>query len=116
MAKLIAPIAPFFSEALYGNLTRDQADTAASVHMADWPKARGEVIEQDLIDAMEVVLRISALGRTARTKAGVKIRQPLARLLVRVAQPSERAVVEKYKAIIQEELNINAIEFIARED
>lgn len=116
MAKLIAPIAPFFSESLYGNLTKDQTDAAASVHMADWPTARGGVVEQDLIDAMEVVLRISSLGRTARTKAGVKIRQPLARLLVRVAQPSERAVIEKYKAIIQEELNINAIEFIARED
>ncbi|MDP3901748.1 MAG: class I tRNA ligase family protein [bacterium] len=78
LAKLMAPFAPFFAEALY-----DAADKKTSVHLADWPKINKKLADKRLLSAMEEIRKLAALGLSAREKAGIKIRQPLTTLTIR---------------------------------
>jgi isoleucyl-tRNA synthetase len=107
---------PFLSESLYQNLVRSHdADAPASVHMSDWPKLRADRLDATLLDETGVVQRVVALGRSARNAARLKVRQPLARLLVRVPDAAAAAAVEHHQALIQDELNVKAVELIPRD-
>src|SRR5690606_29968526 len=79
VAKLIAPAAPFLSEALYRNLVADVLDDVPpSVHLATWPKHNPALIDRALIDEMRLVERLVSLGRAARESVKIGVRQPLA--------------------------------------
>jgi isoleucyl-tRNA synthetase len=114
--RLMAPFVPFLSEAMYQNLVRSH-DTAAppSVHMTTWPASRPERRDTELLAETAVVQRVVGLGRSARNASKLKVRQPLARLLVRV--PDERAAqaVQRHEALIRDELNIKTVELIPRD-
>ncbi len=112
--RLMAPFMPFLSESVYQNLVRgERDDVPESVHMTDWPAAAAELIDDDLIHGFDVVQRVVGLGRSARESSKVRVRQPLARLLIRVPDAKTRAAVEEHAAQIREELNIKQIEFLA---
>jgi isoleucyl-tRNA synthetase len=114
--RLMAPFIPFLSEAVYQNLVRSHDPAAASsVHMSSWPKSRPDWQDSTLLAETEVVQRVVGLGRSARNASKLKVRQPLSRLLVRVPDDFAANAVRRHEGLIREELNIKAIELIARD-
>ena len=115
LAHLMAPFMPFVSEAIYQNLARSPNRQAPeSVHLADYPVADPAAIDDELLQAMTVAQQVVSLGRAAREKAGVMVRQPLATMSVRVPSESLR-FVDSMRDIILEELNVRELR-IAGED
>ncbi|MHB0912113.1 MAG: isoleucine--tRNA ligase [Armatimonadota bacterium] len=114
LVKLLAPIMPFISEHMYRNLVRSVApDAPESVHLCDWPVADLSMIDQRLMDETDAVMKVMRLARSARNAAGLKVRQPLAKLTVKPASDLERAAVEKNERLLLDELNIKALELIS---
>ncbi|MCZ6729567.1 MAG: isoleucine--tRNA ligase [SAR324 cluster bacterium] len=112
--RLMAPFMPFISEAVHRNLTLGVNRGAPhSVHMEPWPEADAAKLDDILIAQVEVVQRVVSLGRAARTATGHRVRQPLAKMLLRVPDASTRQAVEQNRGQILEELNVKALEFIA---
>jgi isoleucyl-tRNA synthetase len=107
---------PFLSEAIYQNLVR-RVNTYAplSVHMATWPAHQPQRLDRALLADMRVVQQVITLGRAARNESSLKVRQPLARLLVRLPDELASGAVERHSEQIRDELNIKAIEVIPRD-
>jgi len=117
VATLMAPMAPFTSEELYQNLVAARDPEAPdSVHLAAWPEARAELIDAGLERDMRALVRLVELGRAARAASGVKLRQPLPEVLVRVRDAAELAGVRALADQLREELNVKAVRFLAVED
>lgn len=114
--RLMAPMVPFLAEDVYQNLVR-RLDPGAplSVHLTDWPEANEARRDPALLHDFDVVQRVVGLGRAARTGSGLRTRQPLRRLLVRVPDDAASAAVTGHRDQILEELNVKRIEFIARD-
>ena len=114
VTRLMAPVTPFLSEAVYRNLVLRVDDTAPpSVHMATWPEVDAERRDEALVAEFEVVQRIVALGRTARNDSRLRVRQPLPRLLVRVPDESALRAVHRHETQIKEELNVKTLDTVA---
>ena len=112
--RLMAPIMPFITETVHQNLVRGVDETAApSVHMSEWPAPDSAARDDDLIAAIDVVQRVVGLGRAARNSSGVRVRQPLSRLLVRVPDEACAAFIVRHEAQILEELNVKAVQMLA---
>ncbi|MDD5092872.1 MAG: isoleucine--tRNA ligase [Dehalococcoidia bacterium] len=107
LAKLLAPITPFVAEEIYQNLVSNcYPDAPQSVHLADFPVADASKIDQKLSDETRLVMKVTSLGRSARSKAAIKVRQPLARVVVKVRTKSEEESLNKLRGQILDELNI----------
>lgn len=114
--RLMAPFMPFLTEAIYRNLVVSHRPGAPlSVHMASWPELRAERIDRALLAEMEVVQHIVALGRAARNEAGIRVRQPLERLLARVADDEASEAVRRHADLICDELNVKKVQLLARD-
>jgi isoleucyl-tRNA synthetase len=113
MATLLAPIVPFLAEELYQNLVRS-ADEAApvSVHLNPYPQASPALLDKRLLADVALLREVVELGRAARNKAALKVRQPLAELLVKLPDPSERSALERLASQVQDELNVKAVRFV----
>ena len=90
-------------------------DAPESVHMADWPVADAAWQNDELLFDIDVVQKVVGLARAARGQSGVRTRQPLARLLVRAPNDAAAKALDSHQDQILEELNVKAIEFIARD-
>ncbi len=116
LARIAAPILPFLCESIYGNLVA-QVDPAApdSVHLSGWPAAElAPLRDGALEDAMGLARRAVDLSRTVRGQAGLKIRQPLARLWV--ALPGrEVGELDALLELIRAEANVKAVDLIGDE-
>ncbi len=112
LVKLIAPPMPFLAEELYQNLVRS-VDSAApeSVHLCDWPAADTARLDPALSEAMSLVRRVVSLGRAARSRAQIKVRQPVTSIAVRVAAASDRKVLTEHQDQLLDELNVKALRF-----
>jgi isoleucyl-tRNA synthetase len=119
--QLMAPIAPFFSEWLYKNLTdniRDKAianDTPlrhASVHLTDLTKAEQPLIEPALEKSMDYAQRICSLVHSIRKNTKIKVRTPLQKILLPVVDQSFAGQIRSVEAIILAEVNVKGIEYI----
>ena len=112
-ARLVAPYMPFLAEALYQNLVRRPvAGAPASVHHTDWPAHDEAAIDERLERAMTVVRRVVSVGAAARHSARVKVRMPLARLVVVVPDSDERALAAELRELIADELNVKAVDLV----
>jgi len=112
--RLMAPIMPFITETVHRNLVCGVDDTApASVHMSEWPVPDPAARDDALMAEIDVVQRVVGLGRAARNASGVRVRQPLARLLVRAPDDASAASVTRHAPQILEELNVKAVEMLA---
>ena len=112
--RLMAPIMPFITEAVHRNLVRGVDDAAPpSVHMSEWPVPDPAARDDALIAEFDVVQRVVGLGRAARNSSGVRVRQPLSRLLVRAPDEGSAGHVARHEAQILEELNVKAVEMLA---
>tara|TARA_B100001013_G_scaffold320955_1_gene230659 strand:- start:1175 stop:4474 length:3300 start_codon:yes stop_codon:yes gene_type:complete len=115
--KIIAPILPFISEKIYQNLVCNIDDKLPeSVHLCDYPVIDDKKIDQKMIEQVDTIRKIVELGRSARNKAELKIRQPLKELCFHLSDNSiEEFVIENQK-IILEELNVKKIKFVKSTD
>jgi len=114
LAKLFAPIIPFFTEAMYQNLVRNAlgergASEPASVHLCDYPRAEVGLIDEQLSADMNALLRLVSLGLAARNTVKIKVRQPLAELRVQPAGESDQRAVQRFGSQIAEELNVKRV-------
>jgi isoleucyl-tRNA synthetase len=112
----MAPFVPFISEHVYQNLVRSvRPDAAISVHMSEWPAVDAERDDDGLLHDIDVVQKVVGLARAARGQSGVRTRQPLSRLLVRVPDDRAAAALDSHRDQVLEELNVKEMEFIARD-
>ncbi len=113
LVTLLAPFIPFTTEELYQNLVRSVNQQAPfSVHLCDWPMVKADLIDEKLTSETHLVMRIVGLGRSAREKAQIKVRQPLNALYVRVPNQSEEEALLRLKDQVLEELNIKRLELM----
>jgi len=113
IAKLMSPIAPFFSDQLFLDLNSATGkDTAESVHLSNYPKTNNAFIDKALEERMMLAQDISSLTLSLRKKTGINVRQPLNKILLPVLDDAFREKVEKVKNLILSETNIKEIEFI----
>jgi isoleucyl-tRNA synthetase len=112
LACLLAPFTPFVTEQIYQNLVRTVYPEAHhSVHHTRWPQADRTAIDLILITQMDLARRIASLGLSARTNAGLKVRQPLSKVLVHVNQ-GKAELTEDQVDIVADELNVKNFEFV----
>jgi isoleucyl-tRNA synthetase len=105
LSKLLAPFAPFLADLIYQNL---KTNGLLSVHLCDWPK--GGEIDRTLEEKMATVRAIAALGRAARQEAKIKVRQPLAKIVVKKTPQTAHLKEPELKKLLLEELNIKELE------
>ena len=116
LCRLLAPLLPFLSEEIYQNLVR-AVDSGApeSVHLCAYPEAREERVDEELMANMARVAQVVGLGRAARTAKGLKVRQPLRRVLVAGDADTGRAL-ERLGDLVLRELNVKTLEVCADRD
>lgn len=110
LCKLLAPAMPFLSEEIYQNLVRTiDPDAPESVHLVDWPTCEASLIDEDLQRDIALVMKLASLGHAARSKAGLKVRQPLAEAAFAVGSLAEAHVIEHYAEMLADELNVRHV-------
>ena len=106
---LMAPITPFLTEFIYQKLFRRvEPDSPESVHHVPWPEVDFDLIDTALMEQMEVAMRVSSLGRAARTKSGIKLRQPLSEVVV-VADADTLQQLKELEWLVEDELNVKGV-------
>ncbi len=113
IAKLMAPIAPFYSEALYRALAGGTApDEAESVHLARFPELRADETDAELERRMDLARTMASVVLALRNQVGINVRQPLGKLMVVVGGPVDRQTVDQIQAIVLDEVNVKAMEYV----
>ena len=113
VAKLGAPVAPFFMERLYIDLTQGtKKDKKASVHLTDFPKADNSFIDKKLEHKMQKAQTISSLVLSLRQREKIKVRQPLQKIMIPVLEDSEKEEILAVSDLIKSEVNVKEIELI----
>ena len=114
IARLSSPIAPFFSEQLYRDLNNVTGrNKAESVHLTDFPIADKSLIDKALEERMEAAQLISSLVLSLRKKANIRVRQPLSKIMIPVANEEMKTQIDKVSHLIKSEVNIKEIEFLS---
>ncbi|NDD50165.1 MAG: isoleucine--tRNA ligase, partial [Flavobacteriia bacterium] len=108
IARLMAPVAPFYAEQLY----RDLHPEALSVHTSDFPVADASAIDSALERRMALAQRLSSLVLSVRKKEKIRVRQPIARVLVPVLSAAQREDVQAVEALVLAEVNAKALELV----
>ncbi len=114
LSKIMAPVAPFFSDWLYQNLNGvTQQEAHESVHLAFFPKADHAAIDAALEQRMSYAQRITSLVLSLRKKEGIRVRQPLQKILLPVLSPDFQQQVAAVEDLLLSELNIKSIEYVS---
>ncbi len=116
VALLVAPIAPFFADRLYTDLTAATTGETTSVHLADFPKVDETVIDKALETEMKMAQDITSMVLALRRKANLKVRQPLAMIMVPVMNEAQKASIEAMSALVKNEVNVKEIKFVSNEE
>ena len=116
LTRLLAPVMPFIAEEMHQNLARAVNRGRESVHLEDYPDADESLIDARLSEATRLAMRLSSMGRAARSKAGIKVRQPLDRALVRLRSEREAELLAQVAPQVRDELNVKAVAPIAAEE
>ena len=112
LIKLIAPVMPFMTEQMYQNLAGSTGKARESIHLDDFPLADESLIDESLSSATRMIMQLSSMGRAARQKAGIKVRQPVQTMKVLVSSEAGKATVEALSDQLREELNVKDVEVI----
>ena len=107
VCRLVAPIIPFITDHMYRNLHDQGADS--SVHLAMWPFADEGMEDAALSEEMEALLRLVSLGLSARNNSKIKVRQPLAEIVIAAGTDAEARAAARFGDQIAEELNIKKV-------
>ena len=114
VTRLLAPIVPFVTEEMHGNLVAS-LDGAESVHLESWPVADIGLVDERLGEATRLAMRLSSLGRAARSKAGLKVRQPLAVASFKLRSAGEQELFDAIAQQVKEELNVKTVKVLTDE-
>ncbi|MCY1508312.1 Isoleucine--tRNA ligase [compost metagenome] len=113
VAKLSAPIAPFFMDKLYRDLTQaTHKETFDSVHLANFPEYAHNFVDKSLESRMEKAQTISSLVLSLRKKEMIKVRQPLQKVMIPVLDSKQKAEIEAVSDLIKAEVNVKEIELL----
>lgn len=113
VAKLAAPVAPFFMDRLYKDLTAGTLKAGMeSVHLTDFPKADAAFIDKKLEQKMQKAQTISSLVLSLRQREKIKVRQPLQKIMIPVLEDSEKEEILAVSDLIKSEVNVKEIELI----
>ena len=113
VSKLMAPIAPFYADRLYKDLTETMADGAPeSVHLAFFPEADEALVDGNLEERMRMAQKITSMVLSLRKKEKIIVRQPLQRISIPVSDVKQRANIEAVKQLILDEVNVKSLEFV----
>lgn len=113
VAKLMAPIAPFYADKLFGDLIAVTGrEHVASVHLSDFPVCHEELIDKDLEERMQMAQSISSMVLALRRKVNIKVRQPLQHLMIPVLDEHQRSALEAVKALVLNEVNVKEMRFV----
>ena len=114
VALLMAPVAPFFADRLYKDLTAVTRGTTESVHLALFPQAGAS--DTDLEERMRLAQQITSMVLALRRKVNIKVRQPLATLMVPVADERQAAMLRTMADLILSEVNVKEMRIVTDED
>ncbi len=114
VSKLMAPVSPFFSDRLYCDLTN--CSSGNSVHLADFPKQNPALVDKELEQRMDVAQRLTSLVLSLRKKANIKVRQPLAKMLVPSSSETMTAILKAVTPIVTAEVNVKTIEIVSSDN
>ncbi|MCH1453286.1 MAG: isoleucine--tRNA ligase [Flavobacteriaceae bacterium] len=113
VTQLAAPVAPFYSDRLYQDLTENTATTkSSSVHLSTFPTVNSYAIDSDLENRINKARNITSLALSLRKKEQIKVRQPLQTLMIAVNGPEEKSEIEKIQEQIRSEINVKTIKLI----
>ncbi|MEL6976160.1 MAG: DUF5915 domain-containing protein, partial [Bacteroidota bacterium] len=113
VAKLSAPVAPFYMDQLYKDLVAVTGkDAFESVHLADFPKSSSEMIQGDLEEKMQMAQKISSLVLSIRQKEKIKVRQPLQKIMVPVLDAHQKTAIEAVSDLIKSEVNVKELQLL----
>lgn len=117
LARLAAPIAPFFCDRLFNDLNnvsgRFEFDT---VHACDFPVANKELVDKDLESRMQMAQKICSLVLSLRKRNNLKVRQPLSKIMIPAKDAVQQSHIEAVKDLILSEVNVKDIEFLTKEN
>ncbi len=117
LARLSAPIAPFFAERLFCDLNAvTQRFNVQSVHHTDFPVADEDLIDKDLEERMQLAQKISSMALSLRKKTNIRVRQPLAKIMIPVNGKHLQNQIEAVKDLILSEVNVKNIEFLSADN
>ncbi len=112
--RLLAPFIPFTTEAMYQNLVRSiDPNAPLSVHHTLYPEADAASLDRRLLDKMGLAITTASLGRSARSAADIKLRQPLAKARVNVASQQAQDDLQELAGVLAEEINVKEIEVVS---
>ncbi|MFN4315705.1 MAG: isoleucine--tRNA ligase [Chitinophagaceae bacterium] len=117
IVRLMAPISPFFSDAIFSQLNEvTQRFTADSIHHVDFPVANEEAIDELLEERMQLAQDASSLVLSLRKKVNIKVRQPLQKVLIPVLNPRMKEQLTQVEDLIRAEVNVKEIEYLAADN
>jgi len=109
LLRLLAPFIPFMTEHMYQNIVRSiNPQAPKSIHHNDWPTPDKSLIDEGLMSGMDLAIKVSSLGRSARSSSGIKLRQPLTRATV-VADGTVLGQLEHLMGLVADELNVGEL-------
>jgi isoleucyl-tRNA synthetase len=110
IAKIASPIAPFFMDRLYLDLNAvSKKEDFESVHLTDYPQVHEELIDKALEERMQLAQQISSMVLSLRKKTNLKVRQPLAKIMIPVADESLKQQISKVQDLILHEVNVKEL-------
>lgn len=113
VAKMMAPVAPFYADRLYQDLNGiTNRETASSVHLAYYPKVNTSYIDVELEQKMQRAQKITSLVLSLRKREKIKVRQPLQRIMIPVLDATERKQIQAISGLIAAEVNVKAVELL----
>ena len=113
VARLIAPISPFYADRLYRDLTGNEDQ---SVHLAMFPEANSSVIDKKLEERMRLAQTITSLVLSLRRKANLKVRQPLRRIMIPAIDSAQAESIMAMKDLILGEVNVKELQLVSGDD
>ncbi len=117
IARLAAPIAPFFCERLFDDLNSVSGRFAfGSVHAADFPQSNPALVDKELENRMQTAQKICSLVLSLRKRNNLKVRQPLSRIMIPAKNAHQQAQIEAVKDLILSEVNVKTIDFLSKEN
>ena len=113
VAKLMAPIAPFYADKLYLDLiSATNSEQKESVHLADFPEAEGKLIDHPLEEQMYLAQTASSIVLALRRKVNIKVRQPLSRIIIPVVDEEQKMNLSSVESLILSEVNVKELHFV----
>ncbi|MGX7688372.1 isoleucine--tRNA ligase [Flectobacillus roseus] len=112
VAQLMSPIAPFYGDWLFKNLTSNQAGAPESVHLTNFPTVQEQWIDENLETSMDLAQRICSLIHSLRKTNKIKVRQPLSKILIPVLSEKTREQIRSVDDLIKSEVNIKSVEYL----